>query len=448
MCSSDLQWRRLLARALLPSANIERVSKTRIVVTDPTPADAVVPRGDTVPVIVEVSGRPATEIHLETFAGGARAGVRMKPIGPGRFTANIDVGTDTLQYRIRGGDALTRRYRITAYPAPQVVAFAKTYEAPDYARMPPRTVRETAGDLEGLVGTRVGLALTVDQPVRAAELRIEHGGTPQTVPLQKAEDGTLRTDLTLAQPGTYHVRLVAERTGFENRYRPVYEIRVLPDLVPQVEFTTPERDLTVTPDEVVKLAAVARDDFGVASLVQAVQVNRAAWRDEGAPAASTNAEIAIERPWDLLPLGLKPGDQVLVKFVARDLKGNLGESTVRRLTIGARGFDPDRMKPIEARKVLREATGRLADATRAAKKAEDEGRKTLRNPDRDPQAARQAQVKVASAIRAAEKAAEAVRDAMKMAMETAPKGAPARELADVARALSRKIGRASCRERV
>ncbi len=432
-----LQWRRLLARALLPSANIERVSKTRIVVVDPTPADAVVPRGDTVPVVVEVSGRPASEIHLETFAGGARASVRMKPIGPARFTANVDVGTDTLQYRIRGGDALTRRYRITAYPAPQVVAFHKTYRVPDYAKMEPRTVHETAGDLEGLEGTRVELKLDVDQPVRAAELRIENGAQATTVPLQKAEDGSLRTDLTLEKPGTYHVRLVAERTGFENRYRPVYEIRVLPDLVPQVELKTPERDVTVTPDEVVGLAAVARDDFGIASLVQSVQVNRSAWRDEGAPAVATNAEVSVERSWDLMPMGLKPGDQVLVKFVATDLKGNIGESTVRRLTIGARGFDPERMKSIEARKALRESTEKLSDAAKAAKKTNDESRDALRNPERDAQAARQAQVKVAAAVQATDHAAEAVRDALQKAMETTPKGAPARELSDVARALSR-----------
>jgi hypothetical protein len=128
---------------------------------------------------------------------------------------------------------------------------------------------------------------------------------------------------------------------------------------------------------------------------------------------------------------------VLVKFVATDLKGNIGESTVRRLTIGSRGFDPERMKPIEARKALRKATERLSDASRAAKKAEEEARESLRNPQRDPQATRQAQVKVASAVRDAEKAAEAAGEALKRAMETTPKGAPAREMTDVARALSR-----------
>jgi len=40
----------------------------------------------------------------------------------------------------------------------------------------------------------------------------------------------------------YRVKLVANATGFENKFSPEYEIRAEPDLVPQIELQEPKRD--------------------------------------------------------------------------------------------------------------------------------------------------------------------------------------------------------------
>ncbi|MCX6878173.1 MAG: hypothetical protein NTW21_30835 [Verrucomicrobia bacterium] len=169
---SGLRFGTLLLRALMPGANLDRVSATRIVILEPNPASQTVPQGDAVRLEIELQGKLAGSARLETE--GARQGrvvTEMTPLGNHRFATAIQVARESLHYRVQAGDALTRRYELTAVARPYEVAFEKTYQYPGYSQIPPQTVREPSGGLAALEGTEVEVKITTSQPVSRGEFR-------------------------------------------------------------------------------------------------------------------------------------------------------------------------------------------------------------------------------------------------------------------------------------
>ena len=123
---TGFQFGTLMMRALLPMANFARVSKVQVKIIEPAPAEMRVPQGDTLPLVIELSGQRANKAFLETFTpNGGREIVPMSPVGTNRFTATIQVGRENVHYRVRAGDALTKKYQLEAVARPAVVEFQK-----------------------------------------------------------------------------------------------------------------------------------------------------------------------------------------------------------------------------------------------------------------------------------------------------------------------------------
>src|SRR6185312_14032141 len=133
-----------------------------------------VAQGDTLPLIIELSGQSANKATLETFTpSGGREVVPMTPLARDRFSATIQVGRENVFYRVRAGDALTKKYQLEAVARPAVVEFQKSYTYPGYAKLEAKAVTEENGDLSALEGSQVELRLHTNQRVKEAELRIE-----------------------------------------------------------------------------------------------------------------------------------------------------------------------------------------------------------------------------------------------------------------------------------
>jgi hypothetical protein len=65
-----LGFTRLMARAIVPMANIERVSSVTIKLLEPATGDAPVPRGDPIPFVVELGGPDVERAYLERMLSG------------------------------------------------------------------------------------------------------------------------------------------------------------------------------------------------------------------------------------------------------------------------------------------------------------------------------------------------------------------------------------------
>src|SRR5262245_41217257 len=115
--ASNFKLGTLMLRALLPGANLARVSKTQVEILGPNPSETLVPFGEAVPLLVKISGAPAREAWLETFGKSeGRQKVKLTPVGSDQFSGTIQVGREDLRYRIRAGDAETKKYLLDAEP--------------------------------------------------------------------------------------------------------------------------------------------------------------------------------------------------------------------------------------------------------------------------------------------------------------------------------------------
>ncbi len=366
VCAGLSAWgdgRQLMARALAPMANLDRVSRTKIQIVEPNPAELLAPLGDNLPLVVKITGSDPEKAWLELQPlGGRQERVQMSPHGAGEFRAIIPVGAETTQYRIRAGDAITRLLTVRSQARPHVTKFGKIFQFPEYTGMRQVRVTEDTGDLKALEGTEVDLRLQVNQKVSTGELRIVSGGETNRVRLAEISPLVMAGTVVVKAEATYSVHLVAAESEFENKFSPAYEIRPLADLVPRVTLDQPKDEMVVNAEEIVLVQGSAQDDIGLTNVVQMFQVNGAAWTEVPLTIES-RTNTAVSRRWDLLQLGVAPGDHLVTKLVAVDLKGSRAESSPVRLTVSAAGFDPSRVRGLLAARVVLNA---LEGARKAA----------------------------------------------------------------------------------
>ena len=374
--SPDPRFRTLAARAVLPGANIDRVSRIHVDVLQPSPNSLTVAKDETVAVIVEVSGGDVSEVTLETFTSDGKSQRQtMRGRTSAEFAANIHVTAGETEYRVLAGDAVTRKYTILAKDRPSVVAFHKTYRYPEYAGLTDKAVSEDHGDIVALAGTHTELRLKLDQTVSSAELRLDTTNSEEVtvIPLTADEQGRWSAIVPVDEPTIYKVHLVSKETGFENIFSPRYEIRPLPDLIPRVGFVDQrETNLLLPPNDILALKGMAEDDLPLSSLEQEFSINGYEWQslpltvtsDESAESGDRTGDspnrISATWDWDLLGLKLKTGDQVTTRLVAVDRKGNRGESVPLRIVVSAPDFDPERHVNMQQKATLYDALSGLA----------------------------------------------------------------------------------------
>lgn len=433
----DFGFPRQLARALLPMADIDRVSRVKIQVIEPAADSRWLAQGDHQPVVIELAGAAVDAAILELVSGPASVvneRVPMTAVGARRFTATVPVGTGDFSFRVRAGDALTRPVTLATRARPAVVMFEKSYEAPAYAQLPVRRVVEEHGNLTTLEGSFADLRIRVNQPVRAGELAIITAGRTNLLPLTAPAPDVVHARVPVGGSATYQVRLLAAETGFVNKFSPLFEIRAEPDLAPQVTLDQPRHEELVAPDQVLSLRGTVADDLGLASVAQHFQVNTGLWVEVSLPLAN-RTNTALARRWDLLPLGLVAGDRVSTKLVAVDLKGTRAESPLAQLLVGAEPLDSQRARALAARQQVQEALEASAKAAAEAHKVySPEAAEKIRAGDelQRQQTAASAGTALADARRQLERADQQVAAALR---EANP-GRAAAELASLAAATS------------
>ncbi|MEO2016585.1 MAG: hypothetical protein ABGZ53_19680, partial [Fuerstiella sp.] len=387
------RFRSLAARAMLPMANIDRVSRIQVEILQPTPNSLMIAKDETVAIVIATSGGDVDEAVLETFIPGKPPQQQtMRIRTDNEFAANIHVAEDVVEYRILAGDAVTKRHRINGENRPRVVAFHKTYQYPEYSGFENKTITEDHGDVVVLAGTQAHIQLDLDQEVSKAELRIDAVLSDEvtTVPLTLNPEGKWSAAVPVEEDAIYKVHLVSKKTGFANVFSPRYEIRPVPDLIPRVGFVDQqETNLLLPPNDILALRGMAEDDLPPESLAQEISINGRDWisvpleleQTPGHSTASKRQNTVDDAPsanpkqtsgpgaahritaawnWDLLELKLKTGDQITTRLVATDLKGNRGESVTLRIVVSAPDFDPKRHAVMEHKADLVQVVDRFA----------------------------------------------------------------------------------------
>lgn len=294
------------------------------------------------PVLMEYrrNGLPTIREPLSvTIRRDARE--QLREVGVALLTPGLGrQGDGQLSFRARGDDDVTAWYTIKVIPPPLIESLQLTLFPPAYTGQAPQVQPADVGDIEGLVGTRVTVRATLNQPVSRATL----GRTSQSpLPVMLQDGGrTLTADFLLETPGTSNWWFVlTDRDGVEATSPTRYQVLGQADRAPEVFFTQPTGNIRATPTAVIPLRIVASDDLGIAEL--RLVVSHADRSDDsptrtllhGPFSGTTPLEVPFD--WNLSEMSLPVGTELVFRAEATDAYDlgdpHVGQSAALTLTV-------------------------------------------------------------------------------------------------------------------
>jgi len=382
----------LLSRAFLPFGSTAIARQTELTILEPAGGNATVPIHQSVLFRVDVGGRvPRVE-----DADAIRLRLRYNPDDAvweeKRFEATDKARLWSLrlpsaqvrtgfEYQVVGGDAETAVYKVSVRAKPLVTDFEVRYRYRPYLRFQDDVRNDP--NLQAVRGTEVTILAKTNRAVAGGVLRLTpHGGQPMPeIAAERVADrsDTLKYTLTLERDGQYRLQF-ATGDGEKSDETVPYDVRVMPDLPPSLEWTraAPE-NLPV--NGTLALGAKATDDYGLTKARLRLRFKAApdsphkelrhiehrggqplAGADGRHPRALPLSEVvAIE---ELSEEGgikprLQPGAVIEYFFEAEDNfdfpKPQVGQSEIRSVTLGEPQDQPKRDAEREQAKKEQEA---------------------------------------------------------------------------------------------
>ena len=208
---------------------------------------------------------------------------------------------------------------------------------PSYTALPDRTIHFSTGDLIALEGTRILFSTETLVPVTS--LRLVSEDSEIAMEIDETNGRSFSGEWIVLDSSEYNFQATLP-DGSELRDAITRHVRVLPDQTPSVELFEPASNLEVRPTEVLTFRFIAGDDFGLSdvSLVwyfaaQAEDLHRLPLFAEG-----VGRTVQDSAPFDLAPLALQPGDEVIAFIEATDAfpnGPNIGRSRAISLSVAS-----------------------------------------------------------------------------------------------------------------
>ena len=294
-------------------------------------------------------------LHLRYRGEGDTSSETVEPMrfAGGEMIARKENVSQPFAYRAAGGDDDSMPWiELEVVEPPQIEQLSITLHYPEYTGWPPES-----GDrhIHALTGTRVEMHGRATKPLSSASLEIDDG---PSIRAAVSPDGYAFSapapggeQFIVAKSGEYWIKL-ADRDGFAGGEQVRYEIRAQEDLAPAVTLDEPSANIFVTPQAVVPLKIAVKDDLAIKQIAFCFSRSdksdvgdesftlyegppriekRAARRPAGELSAGESR--SLEHRWELGPLELKPGVQLIVYAAATDYRPLVGESQPRRLTV-------------------------------------------------------------------------------------------------------------------
>lgn len=285
-------------------------------------------------------------------AGSAEETVPMFPDGDNKWRATLANVVSPGAYFVRANDARSERFDLTVITVPKLENVSVRVTLPAYTHRPPYEGPIPQNGLEGLPGTRVELRARSNRPLSAGTVSFmssQSGASTQPAPLTLTPSAPGSSEVAgsfeIRQSGKIEIG-VTDVAGQPSTDRQQAAVTLLKDARPFVRIIEPRSNSFATPDAMIKVLALAEDDYGISKLEIYRGLNASTPRPM--PVA-VPALAPTEFPANLdLPLsnyGLNPGDVITLfaRVEDNDPAGAKGsESPVTTVRIVSRE-DMDRM---------------------------------------------------------------------------------------------------------
>lgn len=294
-------------------------------------------QGDSIEIVARAKGKipKAGRLYVRSESERTWQSMAMHKEDGVNFKHTVPEVFEHFTYYIRIGDALTKEYRVSVSPRPEISATQISFTYPEYLERD-GSVEPPIDSLNLSVpeGTLVKWSLKCTPAIRALDVIVGERKFPATI-----SEGGLAAIFEIPADETfkYTFHWTEKDHGFE--YDDLQHIvRVVPDRIPDIELIEPSVDGRATVKKVLNIIARVSDDhqLGAAELVYSINGSEEK-SIEMEPLSGTLKEI--RHPWTLaqsIP-DLKPGDQLSFSIKVSDKvppKGtHINISATRRLAI-------------------------------------------------------------------------------------------------------------------
>ena len=353
------------ARFLRPTSSVLPVTKVYL---DVSPGNQLVARGSSV-VIKATSRGPLPQKAAICFRQPNQTTSLDMVFDGSNFVHSINEIQDTMKYQVRAGDFRSLWYVLRVADKPEVTRFQVKYQYPPYTRLPDQVLRSYQGHVRAVLGTRVQIEAWTNQPVVEARVlndreqqiaaRLE---SPARPPDGGRETRSIRFELPIERDGAYRI-VVRNPQKFSNEPTPIYTVKAVPDLRPNILIQSPREAVEVPQGRDIAVLYIASDDFGIVSLKANVTRPDGSGRETPEQKEFTTPTLRVEDGFRLSLKNNKVGDDLLLTLLARD-----GNPTAAGMTIS----DPVRIRIVDPSKVAKSELdkfdaldGKLADTSKA-----------------------------------------------------------------------------------
>ena len=330
-----------VARLVNPLGNTAWPQTTHLTIRRPVERVA---RGQAFQIeVVDAQGArlpPEVRIHYRFDGPDAAAVEETEPMRrvDGAMTARRENVVRPFSYRVEGGDDQSMPWRnVEVVEPPAVESVVRAVD--------PAGLHGLAADVGPAAHSRAGGHARRRSPARLpgrSARRRSVSKVARRFPPNSSDDGRAFTaDFTVEKSGSYWFELT-DRDGLVGGSDDRWEIHAIPDAPPTVSIEQPAANLFVTPQAILPIRVAAKDDLAVAKIVLAFRRGESdtdqttsLWSSGTHPATRTNDRetLHVDYRWDLGPLRLKPGEQIVFHAAATDYRPQTANSEPRSLKI-------------------------------------------------------------------------------------------------------------------
>jgi hypothetical protein len=252
----NLQQASVLARRFLaPSAQL---SLTQL---ESKTGDIMVGRGEKALLEFTLRGKGAPAGRL--FIRPAHGPEEMIPVtqtaAAPAYSHTVGPVNDAFDYQLRAGDGQTAWRHVAIAERPKLSQMRMRIVAPAYSHLPAIDERALPRQTRALEGSLLELTFQADQPLASMELQFAGG---KSLALKESPGHQYRFTTVLSNTIAFKP-VLSNRAKLDNLVKPSCQIEVYPDQPPVVKILTPSDEITVRPDDKLKIAFDAKDDFGL-----------------------------------------------------------------------------------------------------------------------------------------------------------------------------------------
>ena len=237
------------------------------------PGDARVVYGASLDVRATVAGGQPDRVDL--VLSNVAEPLPMFPEGDGHWRATLSGVTADATYRVRSGRARSDKYALGVITVPKLTEVRFRVQLPAYTHRPPYDGPLPQNGIAGLPGTTVEVHAKSNRPLSGGTIHFAAAAGPTTAPAVEPADIVMapagpdasevvgQFQITATGRATIGVTDVAGQPSTETLTAPVTLLR---DERPIVRMIEPRSESFATPDAVLKVQALAEDDYGISAV--------------------------------------------------------------------------------------------------------------------------------------------------------------------------------------